>query len=188
MINTVLDEVLSEQEGDYDEVSRWCIKWFGQYGFTEQAYGTAETLASAVNTSVATVERSGAAWAHGGKARLLSPDDLDLGYRPDRDATVTAWEITLHAAFALRGAGIDEAARIVAQAADRVEPQTVKELAYLCFSLADKRKDSRSAQLYNDLVTSWPDVTASLDDLKRAGVDRIFDGQEELPMEEELWH
>lgn len=188
MINTVLDEVLSEQEGDYDEVTRWCIKWFGQYGFTEQAYGTAETLASAVNTSVATVERSGAAWAHGGKARLLSPDDLDLGYRPDRDATVTTWEITLHAAFALREAGVDEAARIVAQAADRVEPQTVKELAYLCFSLADKRKDSQSAQLYNDLVTSWPDVTSSLDDLKRAGVSRILDGQEQLPMEEELWH
>lgn len=187
MINTVLDEVLSEQEGDYDEVTRWCIKWFGQYGFTEQAYGTAETLASAVNTSVATVERSGAAWAHGGKARLLSPDDLDLRYRPDRDATVTAWEVTLYAAFALREAGIDEAARIVAQAADRVEPQTVKELAYLCFSLADKRKDSRTAQLYNDLVTSWPDVTASLEDLKRTGVTRIFD-QEELPMEEELWH
>lgn len=188
MINTVLDEVLSEQEGDYDEVTRWCIKWFDQYGFTEQAYGTAETLASAVNTSVATVERSGAAWAHGGRARLLSPDDLELGYRPDRDATVTTWEVTLHAAFALREAGLDEAARIVAQAGDRVEPQTVKELAYLCFSLADKRKDSRTAQLYNDLVTSWPDVTASLDDLKRAGVDRIFDGQEELPMEEELWH
>ncbi|APZ09760.1 DUF1156 domain-containing protein [Acidipropionibacterium acidipropionici] len=188
MINTVLDEVLSEQEGDYDEVTRWCIKWFGQYGFTEQAYGIAETLASAVNTSVATVERSGAAWAHGGKARLLSPDDLELGYRPDRDATVTTWEITLHAAFALRVASVDEAARIVAQASDRVEPQTVKELAYLCFSLADKRKDSQTAQLYNDLVTSWPDVTASLDDLKRAGVTRIFDSQEELPMEEELWH
>lgn len=188
MINTVLDEVLSEQEGDYDEVTRWCIKWFGQYGFTEQAYGIAETLASAVNTSVATVERSGAAWAHGGKARLLSPDDLELGYRPDRDATVTTWEITLHAAFALREAGVDEAARIVGQASDRVEPQTVKELAYLCFSLADKRKDSQTAQLYNDLVTSWPDVTASLDDLKRAGVTRIFDSQEELPMEEELWH
>ena len=30
LINQVLDEVLSEQEGDFDTDSRWCVKWFEQ--------------------------------------------------------------------------------------------------------------------------------------------------------------
>ena len=31
LINQVLDETLSEQEGDFDADTRFCVKWFGQY-------------------------------------------------------------------------------------------------------------------------------------------------------------
>jgi putative DNA methylase len=39
LINQSLDEVLAEQEGEFDADTRWALAWFDQYGFTEGAYG-----------------------------------------------------------------------------------------------------------------------------------------------------
>ncbi len=61
MINETLDAVLAEQEGDFDPDTRWAVTWFENYGFSEAAYGDAETLAKARNTSVAGIEQ-GALW------------------------------------------------------------------------------------------------------------------------------
>ena len=52
LINATLDEVLAEQEGDFDADSRWALTWFEQHGFTEGEYGVAEQLSKAKNTSV----------------------------------------------------------------------------------------------------------------------------------------
>jgi putative DNA methylase len=53
LINQALDEVLAEQEGEFDSDTRWAIAWFDQYGMEEGPFGTAETLSKAKNTSVA---------------------------------------------------------------------------------------------------------------------------------------
>ena len=53
LINETLDEVLAEQEGDFDADTRWALAWFDQSGFSEGEYGVAETLSTAKNTSVA---------------------------------------------------------------------------------------------------------------------------------------
>ena len=37
LINQTLDEVLAEQEGDFDADSRWALAWFEQHGFDEGA-------------------------------------------------------------------------------------------------------------------------------------------------------
>jgi putative DNA methylase len=52
LINATLDEVLAEQEGDFDADTRWALAWFEQYGFDAGEYGVAETLSKAKNTSV----------------------------------------------------------------------------------------------------------------------------------------
>ena len=52
LINRTLDEVLAEQEGDFDSDSRWAVAWFEQHGFDGGEYGIAETLCKAKNTSV----------------------------------------------------------------------------------------------------------------------------------------
>src|SRR5690606_16813941 len=38
LINQVLDEVLAEQEGDFDADTRWAVAWFEQFGFEEGEY------------------------------------------------------------------------------------------------------------------------------------------------------
>ncbi|MCK4378511.1 MAG: DUF1156 domain-containing protein, partial [Deltaproteobacteria bacterium] len=52
LINQVLDETLAEQEGNFDADTRWALTWYAQHGFAEGAYGIAETLSKAKNTSV----------------------------------------------------------------------------------------------------------------------------------------
>lgn len=172
MINGVLDEVLDEQENDFHPETRWCVKWYAQNGFAPAPYGTAETLASAVNTSVARLARSGAVKAGGGEVKLLSPNDLPSDYRPDLDNVVTLWEVTLQTATALtrEGEGIETAGTVIARSDGRVDRQAVKDLAFLVFSLAEKRKDSATAQLFNALATSWPEITAVADRFTRTSL------------------
>lgn len=167
LINTVIDEVLDEQESDFDSCTRWCVKWFAQYGFAPAAYGTAETLASAMNTSMSGLARSGAVESSAGKVRLYGPGDLDSSYRPDRDNAVSLWEIAIRSATALDRVGVGEAGRILSQASNRIDPNAVKELSFLAFNLAEKRKDSGTARLFNALATSWPEVTEAMNDFSQ---------------------
>ena len=76
LINRTLDEVLTEQEGDFDADSRWAVAWFEQHGFDKGEYGIAETLSKAKNTSVAGLVEAGILASKGGKVRLLKPEEL----------------------------------------------------------------------------------------------------------------
>lgn len=159
LINAVLAEVLSEQENDFDAATRWCLKWYETQGFSPGQYGVAETLAGAYNVSVSGLATGGALTAGGGVVQLLGPDALPSGYDPRTDDRISAWEVMVHLGRALRKDGLDVAARIYAGASERgVDLEAVRALAYLAFGLAETRKDSASAQLFNDLVTSWTDV------------------------------
>lgn len=52
IINQVLDEVLAEQEDDFDAKTRWALAWFEQTGMDEGLSGSAKTLSKAKNTAV----------------------------------------------------------------------------------------------------------------------------------------
>ena len=90
MINQTLDEVLAEQEGDFDADSRWALAWFEQSGFDAGEYGLAETLSKAKNTSVAGMVEAHIVASKGGKVRLLRPDELPPDWDPETDTRLTA--------------------------------------------------------------------------------------------------
>ena len=96
LINQILDEVLAEQEGDFDADSRWAVAWFEQHGFDEGEYGVAEILSTAKNTSVAGLVEAGILASKGGTVRLLNPDQLPEDWDPTIDARLTAWEMVHH--------------------------------------------------------------------------------------------
>ena len=56
--------------------------WFDQSGFTEGAYGVAETLSTAKNASVAGLPESGILTSGAGKVRLLTPAELHQDWDP----------------------------------------------------------------------------------------------------------
>src|SRR5262249_38614313 len=52
LINQALDEILAEQEAEFDAATRWAVTWFEQQGMTTGSFGTAESLSRAKNTAV----------------------------------------------------------------------------------------------------------------------------------------
>lgn len=161
LINQVLDEVLSEQEGDFDADTRFCVKWFSQFGWEEAESGTADTLSRATNTSVAGLDRGGVFRARAGRARLVPPEEMSSDWDPLADERVSVWEAVVRLAQALDESGGAEAARLMAGAGQRVDLDTAKELAYLLYSICEKRRWTQTALLLNGLGTSWSDLSAA---------------------------
>ena len=181
LINQVLDEVLSQQEGDFGADTRWCLEWFKSYGFDEGPFGDAETLSKAKNTSIGGLERAGVLSSRGGRVRLLSVLDIAGDYDPGRDDRVSEWEITLHLAKRLSEQGGEAAARLMVAAKAVVDLDAVRELAYLLFSIAEKRGWGETARLFNGLGTSWSDLA---EDARKPGLART-DVQDQLGFETE---
>ena len=157
LINRILDEVLAEQEGDFDADSRWAVAWFEQHGFDEGEYGTAETLSKAKNTSVAGLVGAGILASKGGTVRLLKPDQLPEDWDPNTDARLTAWEMVHHLIRVLEADGESAAAELAARLGAKSE--VARELCYRLYTLCDRKRRAAEALSYDSLVRSWPEIT-----------------------------
>ncbi len=159
-INRTLDETLTRQEGDLDPDTRFCVAWYEQYGVGERAYGEAEVLFSAKNTSFEGLRRAGVLAGGKGRVRLMRRDELDPDWNPATDRRITDWESAQHLTRSLtaeRGGGVAEAARLVlGMGAERAEK--ARALAYRLYSLAERKRWADEANAYNILVTSWPQI------------------------------
>jgi len=156
LINQTLDEVLAEQEGDFDADTRWALAWFEQSGFAEGEYGVAETLSKAKNTSVGGMVEAGVAASKGGRVRLLKPQELPADWDPARDRRLTVWEMVHHLIRALDKGGERGAAALAAALGTRAEP--ARELAYRLYVICERKKRAQEALAYNALVQSWPEI------------------------------
>ena len=157
LINQILDEVLAEQEGDFDADSRWAVAWFEQHGFDEGEYGIAETLSKAKNTSVAGLVEAGILDSKGGKVQLLKPDQLPENWDPTTDTRLTAWEMVHHLVRLLEASGESAAAELAARLGAKAE--VARELCYRLYTLCERKKRAAEALSYNSLVRSWPEIT-----------------------------
>ena len=156
LINQTLDEVLAEQEGDFDADTRWALAWFEQSGFAQGEYGVAETLSKAKNTSIAGMVEAGIVLSKSGKVRLLRPAELPVSWDPSRDRRLTAWETVHQLIRVLEADGESTAADLVAKLGSKAE--IARELAYRLFNLCERNKRAQEALAYNGLVQSWPEI------------------------------
>ena len=168
-INEILDQVLNEQEGDFDPTTRFAVAWYRQRGYTTGPFGEADSLARARNTSVDTMHRDEILTSAAGKVTLLRPGDLPAAYDVLADDHTSAWEAMHHLIRILETDGVAAAGTFLGHAVSRpdgaVAPDLVKELAFLLFSLAEKSGWTKDALAFNTLATSWPDIL----DAARAG-------------------
>ena len=158
LINQVLDEVLSEQEGDFDTDSRWCVKWFEQYEWTQGESGTAETLATALNTSLHGLERAGVVLPEPVRPDCCGQMNFPDDYNPGKDSRPTMWEAVLHLSKHLEKHGPESAGQLMRQLQSVMDLNGVKELAYLLYNICDRKRRQESALIFNNLVTSWPEI------------------------------
>ena len=173
-INQVLDEQLAEQEGNWDADTRWAVVWFDQFAFGSSDFGQADQLARAKNTSVDGVVEAGVASSSAGRVRLLKPDELPATWSPEADKRLTVWEM-LHHLVRLQKHGEIAASAMLARLGDKAD--SAKELAYRLYGICEHKKRSAEGQLYNDLITVWPDL---LNQSKQAPAPTVRPGEFEL--------
>ncbi len=157
LINQTLDEVLTQQEGDFDGDSRFALAWFEQSGFEVGDFGVADVLARAKNSSVEGLVEAGIVASKAGKVRLLRPRELPADWDPVMDSRLTAWEMVHHLIRALEAGGEGAAADLVAKLGSKAE--AARELAYRLYALCERKKRAPEALSYNALVQSWPEIT-----------------------------
>jgi putative DNA methylase len=161
-INEILDQVLNEQEGNFDAATRFAIAWYRQHGYTTGKFGVADDLARARNTAVETLVRDGILTSAAGKVTLLSPSKMPEGYDVLADDRVGTWEVLHHLIALLERDGLPVAGAFLASAQERpdgaLDTEMVKELAFLLFSIAEKNGWTQDALAFNTVATAWPDI------------------------------
>jgi putative DNA methylase len=156
LINQILDETLTLQEGDFDAESRWALTWFEQNGFVEGDFGVADQLSKSKNISIDGLVEGKILLSKGGKVRLLLPIELDEKWNPLTDNRLTAWEVVHQLIRALESTGEEAAAKLVSNLG--IHAETARELCYRLYTLCERKKRANEAMSYNGLVQSWPEI------------------------------
>ena len=146
--NQILDEVMAEQEGDFDADTRWALSWFKQSGFDDGGFGVAETLSKAKNTSVSGMVEASILESGAGKVRLLRPRELPEDWDPKKDKRFTVWEATHHLIRALYQ-GEAAAAEIMASLGSATE--AARELAYRLYRMCEQKTAPKKPKT----ITHW---------------------------------
>lgn len=157
LINQLLAQALSDQDGEMDADTRWAVTWFDQFGFVEGPFGDANTLANAKNTSTQGLVEAGIVHSARGKVRLLRRDELREGWDPREDDRRTVWEATHYLISALDGGGEQLAAALLIRLGSDAE--RARDLAYRLYTTCERRGWTQDAQAYNSLVVAWPELT-----------------------------
>jgi putative DNA methylase len=156
LINHALDEVLSEQESDYDAETRWALAWFEQNRFAEGLFDEANTLANAKALSVEGLQNAGIVVARAGKVRLISRDELPTEWNVSGDKRLTIWKLTQQLIYRLAMQGQESAQRLASEIGGVAE--TARELAYRLYTLCERKGWAEEAGYYNALVIAWPAI------------------------------
>jgi putative DNA methylase len=178
-INEILDQVLNEQEGDFDAATRFAIAWYRGHGYTTGKFGVADDLARARNTAVETLVRDGILASAAGKVTLLSPASMPEDYDVLTDDRVGAWEVLHHLIAFLMRDGLPAAGAFLSDVRERpdggVDTELVKELAFLLFAIAEKNGWTQDALAFNTVATAWPDVVHAARTVPTGGEQAAFD-------------
>lgn len=153
IINQELDAYFSDQDGELDRESRFCVDLYTQKAFDTISFGEADVLARAKNVSIEGLATKGLLASVKGQVHLLDRSEVS-----DRVSfTLPTWLITQQLTHALEDGGVTACAKLVAGALGG-KADGAKALAYRLFTIADKKKWQEEAFAYNSLVTAWPEI------------------------------
>lgn len=157
LINQALDEILAEQEGDFEPDTRFAVTWFDQRGFEDGPFGEADVLARAKNTSAEGLAEAGILASRAGKARLFRRDELPEVWDPALDQRATIWEATHHLINRLERGGEEAAAELLHRLGVGYG-EAARELAYRLYAICERKGRAQEALGYNALIAAWPEI------------------------------
>lgn len=172
LINQEVDAYFSDQDGELDRESRFCVDLYTQKAFDTIKFGEADVLARAKNVSIEGLAAQGLLASVKGNVHLL--DRSEVSERVDFKAPT--WLTTQQLTHALEEGGVTACAKIVSQTLGG-RADGAKALAYRLFTIADKRNWQQEAFAYNSLVTAWPEIQSKAAQLavERPTQDSLFD-------------
>ncbi|MGI6672079.1 MAG: DUF1156 domain-containing protein [Christensenellales bacterium] len=164
IINQELDSYFTEQEGELDRDSRFCVDLYNQYAFNEMKYGEAEVLATAKGTSIGGMVGRGLLFAQKGVVRLLTREELPEMIDVDES---NIWLLTQQLTRAMETGGTEQTARLLK---DRYggAVEAAKSLCYRLHAIAERKRWAKEALAYNALITSWQDAQSRAAQLQAA--------------------
>ena len=146
-------------EDDFDHDTQFCMHWFEQHGWTESAFGEADTLARAKGTSVDGVKEAGIIKSGGGKVRLLKWSEYPEDWDPRTDKRMPVWEALHHLIRTFRQGGDSASGALLAALGGKAE--AVRQLAYRLYTLCERLGQAEDARAYNELITSWTGIESA---------------------------
>lgn len=158
VINHVIDEVMGDADSDYDPDTRFAVKWYQSYGWSQQDSGIADQLSRSCGTSPDALVRSSVFEAAGGNARLLRPGELAGEWNPLTDVRTGLWEAAVRMAGVLDAKGVDVVTPMMAHVGQRMPLDQVRSLVFRMYHEAEKRKDTEEAIRFNNLASMWDDL------------------------------
>lgn len=166
LINQELDEVLTEQEGEFDTDTRWALSWYEQYGNNEGPFGDAETLSKAKNTAVNGLIEAGIIATRSGKVKILTRNELKEDWDPTTDRRPTIWEATHYLIKNLENHGEQGAADLLKKLGGGMG-EAARDLAYRLYIICERKKWTQEALGYNSLIVAWPEITKLVQSSRR---------------------
>ncbi len=172
LINQEVDAYFSDQDGELDRESRFCVDLYTQKSFDTIKFGEADVLARAKNVSIEGLAAQGLLASVKGNVHLLDRSEVSEHV----DFKAPTWLTTQQLTRALEEGGVTACAKIVSQTLGG-RADGAKALAYRLFTIADKRNWQQEAFAYNSLVTAWPEIQSKAAQLavERPTQDSLFD-------------
>jgi putative DNA methylase len=162
IINQELDLYFTEQEGELDRESRFCVDLYIQYAFDDVKFGDADVLARAKNTSVEKLAGRGILYAQKGVVRLLTREEIPEKVESN---TEIIWLLTQQLTRVMETGGVVATAEIIKDMFGS-SVEHAKALAYRLFTIADHNGWTAEAFAYNSLVIAWQDVHSKAAELQ----------------------
>lgn len=164
LINQELDSYFTEQEGELDRDSRFCVDLYTQYAFNGMKFGEADVLARAKNTSVETLAGKRILCAQKGIVRLLTREEIPADV--DEQERII-WLLTQQLTRAMEKGGVQACAVLIAPMLG-ANVEYAKALAYRLYTIAERKGWAGEAFAYNSLVIAWPEIQSRAAEIQRA--------------------
>ena len=179
LINKEVDEYLNRGLEVVDIDTRFCMDWFAEYGWKQGPFGQADVLARARDLSIDRLERSGVLDASEGEVRLVPYREYPDSWLPDDQGNSSVWE-SLHQIIKIfQSEGGAGAAKLIALMPER--ESGMRQLAYLLYTLCERKGWAEEARAYNEVIAGWQDMESAVPvgtRKRRKGME-LFDQEEE---------
>lgn len=157
-INEIREEMISNEDIEYDTQTQFCINWFQEFGMQQGAAGIAILMAQAFNLGLKDLESTGVFRSKKGKANLIPRKELPNDWVPGNDNILTHWECTQHLIRVLKAknGGVKAAGKLLARMNEKGD--AVIKLTHRLYHICEQKNWAQEALGYNQLAQEFSSI------------------------------